>query len=90
MALIEAPAMTEITMQLRTDAGGIEGHGYAQGYGWFNVAWFIGTLVGPLIAGWIVETWNWDVLCYVMGTVAAITLIPILLFTGGKKKDTTG
>jgi MFS family permease len=80
--------MTEITLQLRTDADGIEGHGYAQGYGWFNVAYSSGTLFGPLLAGWIVQTWNWNVQCYVMGSIAGVTIIPILLFTGGKRKGT--
>ena len=87
--MIEAPAMTEITLQMRTDASRLEGNGYAQGYGWFNVAYSSGTLLGPLLAGWIVQTWSWNILCFVMGTAAGVTIIPVLLFTGEKaNKDT--
>lgn len=79
--------MTEITLQLRDGGGHLQGNGYAEGYGWFNVAASIGVLFGPLVAGWIVEKWNWTVLCFVMGTLAGITIIPVLLFTGGKNAE---
>jgi MFS family permease len=83
-SMIGAPAMTEITLQLRNHGGKLQGNGYAQGYGWFNVAYSIGTLSGPLIAAWIVEKWEWTGLCFAMGTLAGITIVPVLLFTGGK------
>ena len=79
--------MTEITLQLRTGRGDLEGIGYAQGYGWFNLAWSMGTLGGPLIAGWMMENWGWNVLCIVLGIVAGLTVIPVFLFTGGKDKE---
>lgn len=82
--MIGAPAMTEITLQLRANGSKLQGNGYALGYGWFNVAYSIGILSGPLIAGWIVEKWGWNVLCIIMGTMAGITIVPVLGFTGGK------
>ena len=85
--MITAPAMTEITLQLRVDGSELQGNGYAQGYGWFNVAYSIATLFGPLLAGWMVERWNWTVLCVVMGASAGLTTIPILLFIEGQKTD---
>jgi MFS family permease len=88
-SMIGAPAMTEITLQLRTDGGDLDGNGYAQGYGWFNVAYSSGMLFGPLIAAWIVETWSWTVLCFVMGTAAGFTIIPIFWFTGDDSCGTT-
>jgi MFS family permease len=78
--------MAEITLQLRIEGEQFKGNGYAQGYGWFNTAYSIGTLLGPLIAGWLVEKWGWAVLCYTMGAVAGLTVIPILLFTGEKRR----
>lgn len=83
-SMLAAPPMTEITLQLRDGGGDLQGNGYAQGYGWFNVAYAIGVLFGPLLAGWIVERWGWNVLCFFMGTLAGITIIPVLLYTGGK------
>jgi MFS family permease len=85
--MIGAPAMTEITLLMRSSGGELRGNGYAQGFGWFNVAYSIGTLFGPLAAGWIVEMWSWTVLCFVMGTLAGITIIPVILFTGEEKTE---
>jgi len=86
--MLQAPAMTEITLQLRTDGETLEGNGYGSGYGWFNVAFSIGTLFGPLVAGWISEKWSWTVLCFVMGALIGITIIPVYLFTGANpEKD---
>jgi MFS family permease len=82
--MIGAPAMTEITLQLRSDGGQLQGNGYAQGYGWFNVAYSLGALLGPLFAGWIVEKWSWTVLCFVMGISAGITILPVMMYTGGQ------
>jgi MFS family permease len=82
--MIGAPAMTEITLQLRSDGGQLQGNGYAQGYGWFNVAYSLGALFGPLLAGWIAEKWSWTVLCFIMGIAAGITIIPVMMFTGGQ------
>jgi len=76
--------MTEITLQLRSDGGERQGSGYAQGYGWFNVAYSMGVLFGPLISAFIVEKWSWTILCFTMGTMAGVTIIPVLLFTGGR------
>lgn len=85
--MIGAPAMTEITLLMRNNGCELRGNGYAQGYGWFNVASSIGTLLGPLAAGWIVERWSWTVLCFVMGALAGITIIPVALFTGRERTE---
>ena len=93
-AMIAGPAMAEITLQLRTGRGDVKGFGYAQGYGWFNLAWSLGTLGGPLIAGWMTEKWGWNVMCIVIGIVAGLTILPVFLFTGGnegeEKSDSNG
>jgi MFS family permease len=85
--MIGAPAMTEITLQLRNGGGAIAGNGYATGYGWFNFAYTIGFLFGPLSAAWIVEQWSWTVLCFVNGALAGVTIIPVLIFAGGSKRS---
>ena len=88
-AMIEAPEMTEIVLQFRKDARCLQGNGYAQAYGWFEVAYSSGTLFGPLIASWIVQTWGWTTLCFVMGTASGLTIIPVILFMGGSRKVDT-
>jgi MFS family permease len=75
--------MVEITLQLRSEGGALEGNGYATGYAWFNVAFSIGTIFGPLLAGWIVQQWSWKVLCYFMGLLAGVTVIPVVLYAEG-------
>jgi MFS family permease len=85
--MIGAPAVTEITLHLRYGGGQLQGNGYAEGFGWFNVAYSTGTLFGPLISGWIVEKWSWTVLCFIMGTVAGITIIPVTVFLGAKRRE---
>lgn len=85
--MVAAPAMTEITLQLRSGGNALEGNGYATGYGWFNVAYSIGTLFGPLVAGWMVEQWSWTILCFVMGALAGFTIIPVVLFAGEPKRS---
>lgn len=87
MSMLGAPGTTEITLLLRDGGGSLQGNGYAQGYAWFNVAYSIGILFGPLLAGWLVEKWSWTVVCFVMGTLAGLTIIPVLFFTGGKSAE---
>ena len=87
IAMTGAPSMTEITLQLRSGAAGSAGNGYAQGYGWFNVAYSLGTLGGPLLAGWLHENWGWTCVCFTFGTAAGLTIIPILLFTDGELRE---
>ena len=85
--MIGAPAMTEITLQLRNGGSALEGNGYATGYGWFNVAYSTGIMFGPLVSGWIVEKWSWTELCFIMGALAGFTIIPVMLFAGGPNRS---
>ncbi|KAL6232768.1 hypothetical protein BDW75DRAFT_242670 [Aspergillus navahoensis] len=54
--------------------------GTAQAYGLFNAAWSGGQVAGPLVAGWLVDSWGWGVMVSVFGGFSAVTAMG-LLFT---------
>lgn len=74
-------------------ANGGEGYGkggaYAQAYGLFNVAFAAGCMIGPLLAGFIVEDRGWETMAWVLGMLSAVTAVPTFVFIGGYwfKKD---
>lgn len=72
-------------------AGFGPGGAYAQAYGLFNMAFAGGCMIGPLLAGFIVEDKGWSVMALVLGILSAITSVPAYLWLGGwllKKKQT--
>jgi MFS family permease len=64
-------------------AGFGPGGAYAQAYGLFNMAFAGGCMVGPLLAGFIVEEKSWAVMALVLGILSAITAVPACLWLGG-------
>lgn len=55
----------------------------AQGYGLFICAFAAGTLVGPLLAGFVKENHSWGAMAWVLGLVSGVTALPIGLWLGG-------
>jgi MFS family permease len=53
-------------------------------YGLMNITWSIGSLLGPLFAGFIVDLLGWNPLFYSASFIALLSLIPALYF----KRDT--
>lgn len=37
-----------------------------------------GTLVGPVLAGWLKEQFGWEVMCWVMGAFVASGSVPVV------------
>lgn len=56
---------------------------YAQGYGLFNMAWAAGSMIGPLLAGFVQESHGWPVATLILGCVSVFTAIPTAIWTGG-------
>ncbi|KAL8892689.1 MAG: hypothetical protein Q9205_000197 [Flavoplaca limonia] len=56
---------------------------YAQAYGLFNCAFAGGMLVGPLLAGALVDEQGWGTMCLTLGVLSVVSVIPALLFTNG-------
>lgn len=63
------------------------GGGFAQAYALFNIAFSSGTLVGPLIGGKIKEEKSWGRMLICLAAVAASSLIPTAIWTGGPWRD---
>ncbi|KAL8850519.1 MAG: hypothetical protein Q9221_004567 [Calogaya cf. arnoldii] len=56
---------------------------YAQAYGLFNMAFAGGMLVGPLLAGAVVDKQGWGTMCLTLGILSVVSVIPACLFTNG-------
>jgi MFS family permease len=55
----------------------------AQGFGLFICAFAAGTLVGPLLAGFVREQTDWGTMTWVLGLVSGCIGIPISMWLGG-------
>eukprot|EP00136_Aspergillus_niger_P006250 XP_001397206.2 hypothetical protein ANI_1_1702134 [Aspergillus niger CBS 513.88] len=76
--------MTEVnnvTERYEREFPGIFGHqgGTAQAYGLFNVAWSGGQVLGPLVAGLLVERAGWTTMVTVLGAVSGGISVVIAL-----------
>lgn len=99
LALTFPPIMAEISsvveakeksMLARGHPGFGSGGAYAQAYALFNVAFAGGCMVGPLLAGFIVEDRGWTTMAWVLGLISAVAAVPTCLWLGGwlfKKKQ---
>lgn len=92
LALTFPPIMAEISgiveakeksMLASGRAGFGPGGAYAQAYGLFNMAFAGGCMIGPLLAGFIVEDRGWAIMALVLGILSAITSVPACLWLGG-------
>jgi MFS family permease len=55
----------------------------AQAYGLFNFAWALGSLVGPLWAGFANERAGWQAMTASLAITCVVTAIPATIWTGG-------
>ncbi|KAF2032926.1 MFS transporter-like protein [Setomelanomma holmii] len=98
LALTFPPIMAEISsvveakeksMLARGHTGFGPGGAYAQAYALFNVAFAGGCMIGPLLAGFIVEDRGWTTMAWVLGLISGVAAVPAFLWLGGwifKKK----
>ena len=60
---------------------------YAQAFGLMNMAYATGSLVGPLLGGFLVENVGWNDLTLGTGIFCALCVIPCLFATGGRRRQ---
>lgn len=56
---------------------------FAQVYGLYNCAYAGGMLIGPLWGGFIVGKAGWGTMCWSLGLLSAVSVVPAALWTGG-------
>lgn len=89
MMLVITPFLTEISLvvlDLEDKKPGRFGKNgaIAQAYGLFNLSFAAGTMVGPLIGGFIKAAKGWKTEVLVLGIICGSTAIPVVIYTGGK------
>ena len=60
---------------------------YAQAFGLMNMAYAMGSLVGPLLGGFLVENVGWRDLTLGTGIFCALCVVPCLFATGGRRRQ---
>lgn len=53
-------------------------------YGLMNMTWSLGSLLGPLIAGLLVDMYGWNPLFYLASFISVLSFIPALFLRGDK------
>ena len=91
LTLVMAPLMAEIDhvveLEEKRRPGSLGKRGAAaQGFGLFNAAFAIGTLVGPLWAGFVVQKAGWGTMGWTLGLLSGVAAVSTLLWTGGRIK----
>lgn len=56
---------------------------FAQVYGLYNCAFAGGMLIGPLWGGFIVRKAGWGTMCWSLGLLSTVSVVPAALWTGG-------
>jgi MFS family permease len=89
MTMIMAPLMAEIdhclTVEEKKNPGSLGKTGAAaQGFGLFNFAYAIGSIVGPLWAGFVNDTAGWETMTWSLGLLSGVAAFPVLWWTGGR------
>ncbi|TGZ77703.1 MFS general substrate transporter [Ascodesmis nigricans] len=89
MTLVITPFLAEITFVVidledrKPGRFGKQG-AIAQAYGLFNIAFAAGTMIGPLLAGFIRESKGWNIQVLVLGILWLASAVPTIIYTGGK------
>ncbi|KAH9220170.1 MFS transporter-like protein [Leptodontidium sp. 2 PMI_412] len=89
LTLVMAPLMAEIdhavALEEKKKPGSMGKKGAAaQGFGLFNFAFAIGTLIGPLWAGFTVENAGWGTMGWSMAIMSGVCAITTFIWTGGR------
>lgn len=87
MTLVFPPIMAEITHVViakeKSSTKFGKGGAYAQAYALFNVAFALGTLVGPIWGGLIKQRYGWNTMAWTLGLLAGVTALPCLIWVDG-------
>jgi MFS family permease len=89
ITMIMAPLMAEIdhclTVEEKRKPGSLGKSGAAaQGYGLFNLAYAIGSLIGPIWAGFVSEQAGWGTMTWTLGLLSGVAAFPVFYWTGGR------
>lgn len=89
LTLVMAPLMAEIdhavALEEKKKPGSMGKKGAAaQGFGLFNLAFALGTLIGPLWAGFTVENAGWSTMGWSMAILSGVCAITTFIWTGGR------
>lgn len=57
---------------------------YAQAFGLMNMAYAIGSVLGPLLGGWLLEKVGFTAITLGAGILCGVCVIPSLMYTGAK------
>ena len=96
LTLALTPIMAEVTYAVmdkesRRPKGYYGKNGaYAQAYSLFNMAWAAGCMVGPLLAGLVVNSKGWPTATLILGCVSIFTALPVVVWTGGSWRKSKG
>ncbi|KAK6522549.1 hypothetical protein TWF281_001990 [Arthrobotrys megalospora] len=82
-------AMSEISIsvvEFEKESPGIFGDkgAFAQAYALFNIAWSVGSVVGPLLGGFLNKAIGWNNMVLLFGFLCLLTSFVTIWYTGGK------
>lgn len=78
LSLIISPLAADLFHVVETLQANGDAAAYAQSYGLFTCAMAAGTLVGPVLAGFLKETFGWNVMTLAMGALVASGAFPVV------------
>ena len=89
LGLILTPVWAEATYVVDelVERGEARKGGYATAFGLMNVAYAVGSLVGPLIGGLGTERWGWERLVTGAGMACLVGLLPVVVWMGGRRGE---
>ncbi|KAI4860348.1 major facilitator superfamily domain-containing protein [Hypoxylon rubiginosum] len=95
LAFANVPLMAEITYVIEAKAAeepGIFGEKgvYGLGYGLFTMAFALGGTIGPLWAGYVVDSAGWGTMTWSFSIWAASGALPICIWLGGRAERPGG
>ncbi|KAF5661583.1 vesicular amine transporter [Fusarium heterosporum] len=85
-ACIFGPLMAEITWSVQGEDGTGGAGEIAQAYGLYNMAYSGGSLVGPIMGGFVKDSSGWGTVGWSLGIVVFVSGVPTILYTGGPLK----
>jgi MFS family permease len=89
ISLVMAPLMADIdhavALEEKKRPGSMGKRGAAaQGFGLFNLAYALGTLIGPLWAGFVVQNGGWGTMGWSLGLLNGVCAITAFAWTGSR------
>jgi MFS family permease len=84
--LVEVTAVVQAKEAQQPGIFGVNG-AIAQAYGLFNFAWALGSLIGPIWAGFVNQRAGWITMSGSLAALCLLSSIPVAIWTGGSIFD---